>query len=135
MARDFFYRETDGIRITVRPFFVPGQSKPEHQHYVFAYAVRIENVGAQAAQLLARHWLIHDSIGLDTEVRGDGVVGEQPVIAPGRVHEYQSSCVLKSANGHMEGEYYFQRADGSQFAARIPRFTLDAAETPGPHGR
>lgn len=131
MARSFFYRESSGIRITVRPHFLPEQSRPDQQHFVFAYGVRIENVGGQAAQLLARHWLIHDSVGLDTEVRGDGVIGEQPVIAPGRVHEYQSFCVLKSASGHMEGEYYFVRADGSNFSARIPRFPLDAAEAPG----
>jgi ApaG protein len=131
MGRIFFYRESNGIRITVRPSFLSGQSRPDQQHFVFAYAVRIENVGQQAAQLLARHWLIHDSVGLDTEVRGDGVVGEQPMIAPGRIHEYQSFCVLKSATGHMEGEYYFLRADGSNFAARIPRFALDAAESPG----
>lgn len=124
MARSFFYRESSGIRITVRPHFLPEQSRPDQQHFVFAYGVRIENVGGQAAQLLARHWLIHDSVGLDTEVRGDGVIGEQPVIAPGRVHEYQSFCVLKSPGGHMEGEYRFERPDGTTFEAEIPRFVL-----------
>ena len=130
MARSFFYRESSGIRITVRPHFLPEQSRPDQQHFVFAYGVRIENVGGQAAQLLARHWLIHDSVGLDTEVRGDGVIGEQPVIAPGRVHEYQSFCVLKSGEGYMEGEYFFARPDGSSFSAAIPRFTLSASESP-----
>ena len=94
--------------------------------YVFAYAVRIENVGAIPAQLLSRRWLIHDDIGEDREVEGEGVVGEQPVIAPGQVHEYRSFCVLKAARGYMEGEYHFVRSDGTRFAARIPRFTLDA---------
>jgi ApaG protein len=124
--RPFFYRETHGIRVTVRPVFLPAQSQPSPPQFVFAYHVRIENVGAQAAQLLSRRWLIHDSIGEDTEVEGEGVVGEQPVIAPGHVHEYQSFCVLKSPSGYMEGAYAFRRADKSRFDAAIPRFDLDA---------
>jgi ApaG protein len=123
--RSFFYRETEGIRITVRPQYLRDQSQPAQRHFVFGYAVRIENVGAQAAQLLSRRWLIHDSTGQDTEVVGDGVVGQQPTIAPGHVHEYQSFCVLKSPRGHMEGQYHFRRPDGSAFEARIPRFDLE----------
>lgn len=124
----FFYRMTDGIRVSVRPTYLPEQSIPEQQQFVFAYFVRIENVGAQAAQLLSRRWRIHDSCGEDTEVAGDGVVGEQPLLSPGGVHEYQSFCVLKSPNGHMEGEYRFLRADDTRFDAVIPRFTLAADE-------
>jgi len=82
----FYYKETNGIRITVRPMYLRDQSEPSAGHYVFAYFVRIENVGAQAAQLMSRRWLIHDSIGEDTEVKGEGVVGEQPLIAPRQVH-------------------------------------------------
>ena len=92
--------------------------------------VRIENVGGRSAQLLSRHWEIHDSIGEDTNVEGDGVVGEQPVIAPGRVHEYRSFCVLKSPRGHMEGQYRFARPDRGTFAAHIPRFLLEASDRP-----
>ena len=124
--RPFFYRETLGIRVTVRPAYVRDQSRPWQRQFVFAYAVRIENVGLQAAQLLSRRWLIHDSTGEETEVVGDGVVGEQPLIAPGRSHEYQSFCVLKSPRGYMEGQYFFVREDGSRFEAAIPRFELDA---------
>ena len=120
----FYYRETEGIRVTVRPAYLPQQSREQQEQYVFAYGVRIENVGPQAARLLSRHWLIHDSTSEVTEVRGEGVVGEQPLIGPGRVHEYQSFCVLKSPAGWMEGEYVFERADGSAFEARIPRFDL-----------
>ena len=130
MPRAFFYRETEGIRITVRPRYVPEQSRPSQRHFVFAYYVRIENVGQGTAQLVSRRWLIHDSVGRDTEVEGEGVVGEQPVLAPGRVHEYQSFCVLQSGNGHMEGSYRFVRADGSAFEAQIPRFILDAEQAP-----
>ena len=124
----FFYRMTEGIRVSVRPAFLPEQSIPEQQQFVFAYFVRIENVGSQSAQLLSRRWRIHDSVGEDTEVAGDGVVGEQPLLIPGGVHEYQSFCVLKSASGFMEGEYRFVRADSTRFDAAIPRFALSASE-------
>ena len=127
----FFYRLTDGIRVTVRPVFLPEQSIPEQHQFVFAYYVRVENVGTQAAQLLSRRWRIHDSIGEDSEVAGDGVVGEQPLIVPGGVHAYQSFCVLKSASGYMEGEYRFIRSDATRFDAVIPRFVLAADEWTG----
>lgn len=130
-AAGFYYRITEGIRITVRPNFLPDQSIPEQRQYVFAYNVRIENIGQQSAQLLSRRWRIHDSIGEDTVVAGDGVVGEQPLLVPGAVHEYQSFCVLKSANGYMEGEYRFVRADTTRFEASIPRFQLTADEWQG----
>ncbi len=122
--RAFYYRETEGMRVTVRPAYLPQHSRQAEEQFVFAYAVRIENVGSQPARLLSRHWLIHDSVGEITEVQGDGVVGEQPLIAPGGVHEYQSFCVLKSPSGWMEGEYRFVRHDGSTFEAVIPRFEL-----------
>jgi len=125
-APQFFYRLSNGIRVSVKPSYLKAQSDPASQHYVFAYAVRIENVASQAARLLSRRWLIHDDIGEDTEVTGDGVVGEQPTVLPGHVHEYQSFCVLKSGEGFMEGQYYFLRADGTMFAAEIPRFVLSA---------
>ena len=127
-ALPFFYKETHGIRITVRPVYLRDNSDPSRNHYVFAYFVRIENVGAQPVQLLSRRWLIHDSIGEDTEVIGEGVVGQQPLIPTGRVHEYHSFCVLKSPEGFMEGHYLFIRADGTEFTALIPRFVLNASE-------
>jgi ApaG protein len=123
-TRPFFYRETAGIRITVRPSFLADQSRPTFGQFVFAYRVRIENVGAQAAQLVSRRWDIHDSVGEDSHVEGEGVVGEQPVVRPGGVHEYRSFCVLKSPNGHMEGAFRFVRSDGTSFEADIPRFLL-----------
>ena len=125
----FYYRETEGIRITVRPAYVPAHSRTENEQYVFAYFVRIENVGPLPMRLHTRHWYIHDSNGEVTEVEGEGVVGEQPLIGPGRVHEYQSFAVLKSPHGWMEGEYGFERPDGSPFAARIPRFDLAKDDT------
>ena len=131
-TKPFYYKETNGIRITVRPLFLADRSNPMAGNYVFAYFVRVENVGDGTAQLLSRRWLIHDSAGEDTVVEGDGVVGEQPTLAPGAVHEYQSFCILKSPAGHMEGQYFFLRPDGRRFAADIPRFDLFAEEPAGP---
>ena len=129
----FYHRITDGIRITVRPSFVADQSRPEEGHFVFTYAVRVENVGTATAQLTHRVWRIHDSIGggEDQEVQGEGVVGEQPVVTPGAVYEYESFCILKSPQGSMEGAYRFEREDGTAFAAQIPKFVLDAGAEAG----
>lgn len=123
-----YHRITAGIRVTVRPAFRPEQSRPHLGQWVFSYDVRVENVGTTPVQLLRRHWYIHDSIGEDLEVQGDGVIGLQPVIPAGGVHEYQSFCVLKSPSGYMEGSYTLARADGTAVEAAIPRFALDARE-------
>ncbi len=121
-----FYCITDGIRVTADPRFLPGESDPRVPRYVFAYRIRIENVGAQAATLRWRHWHIHDPVAGDSEVQGEGVVGEQPRLEPGNVHEYQSFCVLRGPDGHMEGYYLLERPDGTTVRAAIPRFTLSA---------
>jgi len=128
-ATPLFHRETSGIRITVRPMYLRDQSEPSQQHYVFAYFVRIENVGARVVQLMSRRWLIHDAAGEDIEVKGEGVVGEQPTLAPGSIHEYQSFCILKSGEGFMEGHYNFLSADGNDLRAEIPRFILSASQS------
>lgn len=125
----FFYKESNGIRITVRPMYLRDQSEPSQNHYLFAYFIRIENIGPLPGQLLSRRWLIHDEAGEDTEVTGEGVVGEQPLINPGSVHEYQSFCVLKSGEGFMEGHYTFLKPDGGTFDAIIPRFVLSASRS------
>lgn len=124
----FFYRITEGIRVTAQPFYVAEQSDPSEQRYVFVYHIRIENVGKEPAQLLWRHWHIHDPVGGDNEVEGEGVVGQKPLLEPGDVHEYQSFCVLRAPHGHMEGTYQFRRPDGSIFDAAIPRFLLRVYE-------
>jgi ApaG protein len=120
-----FYRMTEGIRITVRPDYAPEHSDVLEPRYVFVYRIRIENTGDHTAQLLWRHWYIHDAAAGTSEVEGEGVVGEQPVLAPGDTHEYESFCVLQGPAGHMEGYYEFSRPDGSKFRADIPRFPLD----------
>ena len=128
--RPFFYQQTDGIRITVRPAFESEHSNAVLGQYKFSYRIRIENVGAQGAQLRTRRWLIHDPVGGDNVVEGEGIVGEQPHLRTGAVHEYQSFCVLRSPNGWMEGVYRFVRDDGSSFLATIPRFTLSGESPP-----
>jgi ApaG protein len=126
------YQElTDGILIRVQPAFSLADSSLGAGRFVFTYHVELENQGQEEAQLLFRHWLIHDSGGDDSEVNGEGVVGQQPVLGPGDAHEYRSYCVLRSPIGYMEGHYTFERRDGSRFKARVPRFSL-AAFLPGP---
>ena len=124
----FYYAITEGIRVTAQPFFLPDHSDPQEPRYVFAYQMRIENVGTEPAQLRWRHWYIHDEGAGDSEVEGEGVIGEQPLIPPGGVHEYQSFCVLRGQRGHMEGSYEFERPGGARFRATIPRFQLQVYE-------
>ena len=125
----FFYKITSGMRISVRPAYLHERSNPLLEQYVFAYDIRIENVADQGAQLRTRRWLIHDEAVGDTVVEGEGVVGEQPHLMPGQVHEYRSFCVLKAPNGWMEGVYRFVRDDNTSFEAVIPRFTLALSPT------
>jgi ApaG protein len=115
---------SDGIRVRVGAQFVPEQSDPDRQSFVFAYRVVIENVGQTPAQLLDRHWIIVDSLGEQREVRGPGVVGEQPTLGPGERFEYVSGAQLETEWGSMEGSYTFVRPDGAKFVARIGRFFL-----------
>ncbi len=115
---------TDGIRVTVRSFYVPEQSAPRAKRYVFAYTVRIANEGQLTAQLRTRHWIITDADGNVDEVRGDGVVGAQPTLRPGQHFEYTSGCVLRTPRGTMHGTYRMHREDGQVFDATIAPFDL-----------
>ena len=119
-----YEKATEGIRVQVQPRFSLADSDPADGTFVFSYRVNMSNEGDSAAQLLFRHWCIHDSTGEDSVVDGDGVVGEQPFLEPGDSHEYRSYCVLRSPVGHMEGYYTFVRADGEEFRVEIPRFQL-----------
>ena len=91
---------TNGIRVQVTTKYLPERSSPRDNEYLFAYFIRISNVGAETAQLISRHWVITNTDGEEEEVRGDGVVGEQPVLAPGAFYNYNSFCHLKTAGGH-----------------------------------
>lgn len=115
---------TEGIRVTVQPSFWPERSSPESGQFAFAYAVQIANLGDAPAQLRSRHWIITDANGQVEEVRGQGVVGETPSLAPGERFEYRSWAMLKTPFGTMRGSYTFVRPDGSTFDARIAEFAL-----------
>ena len=118
---------TRGVTVRVAPSFLPEQSEPGRGRWFWAYHVRIENEGPGEVQLVSRQWTICDARGARSEVRGEGVVGEQPVIAPGGSFDYVSGCPLGTAAGWMEGRYLMVCADGRAFAAEIPRFPLVAA--------
>jgi ApaG protein len=115
---------TNGIRVSVQAVYVPEQSAPKAKRYVFAYTVKIANEGQLAAQLRSRHWIITDGNGKVEEVRGPGVVGQQPHLRPGEQFEYTSGCVLQTPRGEMRGTYQMYRPDGTQFDATIAPFAL-----------
>jgi ApaG protein len=117
------------IDVHVQPRYLADQSDPEKQRFVFAYHVIITNTGAVRAQLKSRHWIIEDSDGKVEEVRGPGVVGEQPVLDPGERFEYTSGAMLKTAVGTMRGSYQMEAEDGQFFDADIARFTLSIPRT------
>jgi ApaG protein len=119
-----FHSVTAGIRVTVTPRYLSPESDPSGGRYVFAYRVRIENVGDLPATLRWRHWYIDDPAVGRSEVQGEGVIGEQPLIQPGAVHEYESFCVLGAPGGSMEGYYRMERPDGSMIDVVIPSFPL-----------
>lgn len=112
------------IRVVARSQYVEDQSNPALARYVFAYTITIENTGDVAAQLLSRHWIITDANGKVEEVRGDGVVGEQPLLVPGETFRYTSGAVLETPLGTMHGSYRMIGQDGLSFDAPIPAFRL-----------
>ena len=114
----------NNIQIDVETRYVEEQSSPEQNYYVFAYTITIQNRGRQAAQLLTRHWVITDSNRKVQEVRGDGVIGEQPRLKPGEQFVYTSGTMLETAVGTMKGSYQMLAEDGSRFDAPIEEFVL-----------
>ena len=117
------------LEIQIATQFLDEESVPEQDRYVFAYTIRIRNLGRLPAQLLARHWIITDGNGRTEEVHGDGVVGEQPRLEPGEQFTYTSGATLPTAVGTMEGSYDMVGDDGTRFDAPIPPFTLAAPRT------
>ena len=116
---------TNGIRVSVETRYLEGESDPEQARYFWAYSIEICNEGTRPVQLLARHWRITDSNGHVEEVRGLGVVGEQPEIGPGDCFAYRSGCPLSTASGFMIGSYQMVSEDGKLFDVDIPAFSLD----------
>ena len=115
---------TNGIRVEVRARYSPEHSDPAQSRWFFLYTIRISNESDETVQLISRHWVIKDAMGQTEEVRGPGVVGEQPVLAPGEAFEYTSGCPLPTPLGSMEGSYQMQRENGEEFDVRIARFSL-----------
>ncbi len=112
------------IRVEVETDYLPEQSDPAEHRFVFSYTITIRNEGSSSARLLQRHWLITDANGKTQEVRGDGVVGEQPHLKPGQGFRYSSGAVLETPVGAMQGSYQMVTDDGAQFDAPIPPFRL-----------
>ena len=117
------------IDVNVRSRFLPEQSEPEERRFVFAYTIRIHNSGSVPARLISRHWLITDDNGKVVEVRGEGVVGEQPWLRPGEDFEYTSGAVLETSGGSMQGSYQMLADDGTHFEAEIAPFILAMPRT------
>ena len=115
---------TEGVRVTVESRFLQEHSAADEDRYAFAYFITIANEGSTRVQLKRRHWIITDGNGKVEEVEGPGVVGEQPVLAPGESHRYTSGSVLATPVGTMEGTDEMHEADGRIFQAEIPRFSL-----------
>ena len=119
---------TEGVNVKVESFYVDLNSIPEEDYYVFAYLVKIKNISQRTVKLLRRHWIITDSNGEINDVKGEGVVGEKPILKPGDEYQYSSGSHLRSPVGTMQGSYIMSDTDGIEFEVKIPCFTL---EVPG----
>lgn len=119
---------TRHIKVTVVPTYLTEQSDPEEHHYVWAYTIQLENTGEETVQLINRYWHITDATGGIQEVRGAGVIGEQPVLRPGDTYQYTSGAALKTPSGIMTGHYEMHTQAGMVFLIEIPTFSLDSPE-------
>ena len=117
------------FQVEVEPQFLPDQSHPEGEQFGFAYTITVHNTGEVAAQLISRHWIITDARGHVEEVKGLGVVGQQPLLQPGEAFQYTSGCRLRTPSGTMHGSYFCVAEDGARFEAPIALFVLDASGT------
>ena len=121
-----YTKTTKSINITVNPCYLDEQSEPEEHHYVWTYQVTINNLGQETVQLKNRFWKIVDSNGTKQEIKGEGVVGEQPILSPGEKFEYTSGTPLSTPSGFMEGYYEMETTNGNKFDVLIPLFSLDS---------
>lgn len=125
-----FVKETRGLRVQVTPAFLDDESSPEDNRFVWSYTITIENNGAETVQLRSRYWRITDATGRVMEVRGAGVVGQQPTLKPGDSFEYTSGTPLSTPSGFMTGTYQMLSEAGESFQIEIPLFSLDMPNTP-----
>ena len=121
-----YSKTTNGIKVTVTPYFLDDQSSPQEDHFVWAYQVNIKNLGNTTMRLSQRNWIIIDANGKILNVKGDGVVGEFPTLEPGESFEYTSGTPLKTNNGIMQGFYLMSQENGEQLKIDIPTFSLDS---------
>lgn len=122
-----YIKTTRHIKVTVVPSYLEGQSNPQIGRYAWAYTIQLENLGEGTVQLISRYWHITDARGYVQEVRGEGVVGEQPVLVPAGVYQYTSGVALATPSGIMMGTYEMEnKADGEHFTIEIPAFSLDS---------
>ena len=118
-------KSTHNIKIEVKSFYLEEHSEPEENSFLWAYQVKIKNNGKKTVKLLRRHWKIIDAFGHTKEVRGEGVVGEQPTLEPGKSFEYTSGTPLSTSSGLMHGSYFMINNEGLDFEVKIPAFSLD----------
>lgn len=121
-----YTKTTNNIKITVLPHYLDQQSEPEDNRFIWAYTIQMENHGKQSVQLLNRYWQITDGLGRKQEVRGSGVVGEQPFIKPGEAFQYTSGVPLSTSSGIMMGEYEMALESGEKISVAVPAFSLDS---------
>ena len=121
---------TRDIRVSVKPVYLDDQSNPEDNQFLWAYHIRIDNTGTETVQLRSRYWHITDALGRVQEVRGPGVVGEQPTLAPGQHFEYASACPLPTPSGIMRGHFAMETVQGENFEVAVPAFSLDSPYQP-----
>lgn len=127
MMADFPYeQETFGVVVRVLPEYLEDRSSPDEMQFFWRYTVEIENGVEEPIKLMSRHWIITDEKGRRQEIKGDGVVGEQPILSPGERYTYASGCPLTEPSGMMLGTYSMQREDGEEFRVSIPAFSLDS---------
>lgn len=121
-----YKKTTRTVSVSVEPHFLEKESDPERGRFFWAYHIRIENEGEDPVQLISRHWRITDALGRLQEVRGEGVVGEQPLLQPGEHYEYTSGVPLETSSGFMGGSYQMISAHGDSFDVVVPTFSLDS---------
>jgi ApaG protein len=120
-----YERETAGIKISVSPEYLEDQSVPEENRFLWSYTINIKNTSNRIVRLLSRSWVITDSNGRTEHIQGEGVIGEQPMIDPGKSFRYTSAAPLRTSSGFMGGSYEMQTESGERFAAEVPNFSLD----------
>jgi len=124
--KSMYTKTTNHIKVTVLPQYLDRESEPDENRYFWAYTIQLENHSKETVQLLNRHWQITDSFGRSQNVRGPGVVGEQPVLKPGEAFQYTSGVPLATPSGIMVGEYEMQRENGEKMSIAVPAFSLDS---------